>query len=94
MAKPASESMEIAASRDKRAISATFIIDLAGNFLSMQLIYWGKIDRSLPKVDFPKGFSLSAYPKHYGNAKETQNVTNEIIFTTRQICKGRIKTIV
>ena len=49
-------------SGDKRATTATFIIDLASNFLLMQLIYGGKTDRRLPKVGFPKGFSLSANP--------------------------------
>ena len=71
--KSTSKSVAIAASGEKRAITATFIIDLAGNFLLMQLIYGGKTDRRLPKVDFPKGFSLSANPKHYSNEKETQN---------------------
>ena len=66
-------SVAIAVSEEKRAITAMFIIDLAGNFLLMQLIYGGKTDRSLPKVDLPKGFSLSANPKHYSNEKKTQN---------------------
>ena len=52
---------------------------LAGKFLLMQLIYEGKTDRSLPKVDFSKGFSLSANPKHYSNEKETKKIINETI---------------
>ena len=59
MEKPASKSLETTASGDKRVITATFDIDLAGNFLSMQPTNWGRTDRSLPKVDFPKGFSQS-----------------------------------
>ena len=71
MEKPSSKSVELAGSGDKRAIPATFITDLAGNFLYMQLIYGVKKDRSLLKVHFPKGFSLSASPKQYSNGKET-----------------------
>ena len=44
----------------------------------MQLIYEGKTDRSLPKLDLPKAFSLSANRKHYSNEKEIQNITNEV----------------
>ena len=55
--KSASKSKAIARSGDKCTITATFIINLAANPPSpMQLIYGGKTDRSLPKVDFSKGF--------------------------------------
>ena len=74
MEKCASESVAITDSGDKRAITSTFIINLPGNFLPMQLIYGDKTDRSLLKVDFPKGFSLSVYPKHYSNEKETRKI--------------------
>ena len=73
MEKSASKSAAIAGFGDKCAITATFIINLAGNFLLMQLIYGSKADRSLPKVDFPKGFSLSANPKHCSSEKETKD---------------------
>ena len=72
MEKSASKSVAIAGSRVKLAITTMFIINLVGNFLPTQLIYGGKTDRSLPKIDFPKGFSLSANPKHYSNQKETK----------------------
>ena len=79
MEKSGSKSVTIAGSRDKRAITATFIIDLAGNFLPMQLIYGCKTDRGLPKVDFPKDFSPSANRKPYSNEKERQKIITEII---------------
>ena len=72
MEKSASKSVAIAGSRVKLAITTMFFINLVGNFLPTQLIYGGKTDRSLPKIDFPKGFSLSANPKHYSNQKETK----------------------
>ena len=64
MEKSASKSVAITGSGDKRAITTMFIINLAGNFLPMQLIYGGKTGRSLPKVDFPDGLSLRANLKH------------------------------
>ena len=79
MKKSASNSVATAGSGDKRAITATYIIDLAKNFDPMLLIYGDKTDRNLLKIDFPKGFSLSANPKHYNNEKETQKIINEII---------------
>ena len=45
----------------------------------MQLIYGGKTDRGLSEVDFPKGLSVSASPKHYSHEKETQKFIKEII---------------
>ena len=43
MEKVGKKSVAIVGSCDKRAITATFIIDFAGSFLPMQLIYGGKM---------------------------------------------------
>ena len=45
----------------------------------MQLIYGGKTNRSIPNVQFPRGFSLSANPKHYSNEGETKKIIIDII---------------
>ena len=45
----------------------------------MQLIYKGKTNQSLPKVDFPDGFSLSANKTHYSNEEEALKFIDEII---------------
>ena len=45
----------------------------------MQLIYDGKTPRSIPRVDFPSSFSLSANPKHFSNTEESIKVINEVI---------------
>ena len=58
-------------------MTATFTIILNGKFLSMQLIYGGKANQSLPKFGFPVGFSLCANPKHYSNTARVY--TKEII---------------
>ena len=81
MEKVLSKSVSITGSGDKRAITATFIIDLMGNFLPMQLIYGGKTERSIPKVNFLSGFSLSANPTHYSNEKERHKIIDEIILS-------------
>ena len=71
LAKKNSSSVTIAGSADKRSITATFSITLAGDFLPMQLIYWGKTDKSLPRYQFPDGFSLSINEKHFSNTNES-----------------------
>ena len=91
MEKSAIKFVAIAGFGDKRAITATFTISLAGNFFPMQLNYEVKIDRSLPKVDFTKGFSLSANPRHYSNEKETQKIINEIILPRVKSVREELK---
>ena len=38
---------------DKRQITGTFVVNLSGEFLPIQLIYTGKTDLCHPKVEFP-----------------------------------------
>ena len=45
----------------------------------MQLIYKGKTDQSLPKIQFPSGFTFSANLKHYSNEMESLKFLKEII---------------
>ena len=74
-----SKTVPIKGSTEKRIITATFTITLDGHFLPVQLIYGGKTSKSLPRVNFPKSFSLSANPKHYSNEQESIKVLEEII---------------
>ena len=60
----------ISGSADKRSITATFAEILDGSFLPFQLIYKGKTTQSLPKIDFPDGFSQSVNGKHFSNTQE------------------------
>ena len=62
MALKRSETVPIKRTTDKRMITATFTIILDGHFLPLQLIYGGKTSKNLPRVNFPKSFSLSANP--------------------------------
>ena len=79
MAKKGSASVTIEGSEDKRMITGTFAVTLSGRFLPIQLIYGGKTNQSIPKVSFPKGFSLSANPKHFSNTAESVKFFEEII---------------
>ena len=74
MAEKGSDSVPISGLSDKRSMTAIFTITLNGKFLPMQLIYRGKTNQSLPKFEFPVGFSLSANPKHYSNTAEFMNL--------------------
>ena len=79
MALKGSKNVPIFGSTDKRMITATFIITLDGKFLPPQLIYGGKTMKSLPRIEFPRSFSLSVNPKHYSNEHETKKVLQEVI---------------
>ena len=79
MAPKGSKTVRIKGSTEKRMITATFTTILDGHFLPVQLIYGGKTSKSLPRVNFPKSFSLSANPKHYSNEQESIKVLEEII---------------
>ena len=60
-------------------ITATFTINLDGNFLPIQLIYSGRTRKSIPTVKFLKRFLLSTNPKHYSNEEETLKHWKEVI---------------
>ena len=79
MAQKGSKTVPINGSTEKRMITVPFTITLDGHFLPVQLIYGGKTSKSLPRVNFPKSFSLSANPKHYSNEQESIKVLEEII---------------
>ena len=79
MAPKGSKTVPTKESTEKRVITATFTITLDGPLLPVQLIYGGKTSKSLPGVNFPKSFSLSANRKHYSNEQESIKVLKEII---------------
>ena len=60
-------------------ITATFTITLDRKLLPIQLIYGGKTRKSIPTVKFPRGYLLSANPKHYSNKEETIKHLKEVI---------------
>ena len=79
MAEKGLNSVPIFGLSDKRSTTATFTVTLNEKFLLMQLIYGGKTNQSLPKLEFPIGFSLPASPKHYSNTAKSIKLIKEII---------------
>lgn len=80
MAIHGSKSVPIAGLSDKRNITLTFVVPLAGELLPMQIIYAGKTKQSQPHgFAFPKGFSLTQNPKHWSNELETLKLIDEVI---------------
>ena len=73
------QSVTIEGSADKRSITGTFAISFNGDFLLMQLIYGGKPSQSLPRFEFPRGFSLSTNPKHFSNTEESLKCLKEVV---------------
>ena len=67
LAPKSSSTVPIKGVSHKRMIAGTFTISLDVQYLPIQLIYAGKTHRSIPKVNFPKEFSLSANPKHFSS---------------------------
>ena len=56
MARQGSKSVAIKGLTDKRNITLTLVISLAGEFLPLQIIYGGKTVASQPRgFNFPKG---------------------------------------
>ena len=51
---------------DKRRITAAFAGTLAGEFLPVQLLYLGKIERAIPITNFPEGFDIMEHPQSQG----------------------------
>ena len=79
MEKKGTQKVPISGIDDKRSITTIFSITIENKFLPMQLIYTGKMSQSLPKIQFPNGFSLSSNLKHYSNETESLKFFKEII---------------
>ena len=71
MEKKGTKNVSISGIDDKRSME--------NKLLPMQLIYKGKTGQSLPKIQFPSGFTFSANLKHYSNEMESLKFLKEII---------------
>ena len=65
---------------DKRQIAGTFVVNLSGEFLPIQLMYTGKTDLCHPKVEFPKGFDITHSPNHWANKEIVMSLLKKIVF--------------
>ena len=91
MAKRGETNVPIAGANDKRSITATFSITFDNKLLPMQLIYKGKTNQSLLKMDFPDSFSLSANKTHYSNEEEALKFIDEIILPHVQKERAKLR---
>ena len=76
MARSGSKSIPIKGLTDKRNITLTFVANLAGYFLPLQVIYGGKLP---PGFKFPTGFCLTQNPKHWSNEVETIKLIDNLL---------------
>ena len=74
LAEKSSKHVNIPGFTYKQAITATFWITPANDFLPM-----GKTAQSFPRFRFMDSFSLSANPKHFSNTEESLKLLDEIV---------------
>ena len=79
MTKRGETNVPIEGANDKRSITATFSITFNNKFLPVQLIFKGKTNQSLQKVDFADDVLLSASKTYYNNEEEVLKFIDEII---------------
>ena len=91
MAKRGETNVPIAGASDKISITATFSITFDNKFLHMQLIYKGKTNQSLPKVEFLDGFSLSADKTNNSKEEEALKFIDEIILPHVQKERAKLR---
>ena len=91
MAKRGETNVRIAGTNDKRSITAIFSMTFNNKLLPIQLIYKGKTNQSLRKVDFPDVFSLSVNKTHYSNEEEALKFIDEIILPHVQKRQAKLR---
>ena len=65
---------------DTRQIMATFGVSVVGESLPIQVIYGGKTKQSLPKLNFPKSFSVSLTENHGSITSKSVGFFMDIVF--------------
>ena len=73
-------SVPIANVDDKRQITATFCVNIVGDFLPVQLIYGGVTDKCHPKVKFPELFYITHSQNNWSNEDIVMEYLKKIIF--------------
>ena len=92
MAARGSKSVPIKGLSDKRNITLTFVVTLAGEFLPFQIIYTGKTNACHSRgVTFPQGFLLSQNPSHRSNEQETLKLIEGAIHPYVQKKRAELK---
>ena len=73
-------SVPIANVVDKRQITATFCVNIVGDFLPVQLIYRGVTDKCHSKVKFPESFHITHSQNHWSNEDVVMEYLKKVIF--------------
>ena len=73
-------SVPIANVDHKRQITASFCVNIVGDFLPVQLIYRGITDKCHPKVKFPESFHITHSQNHWSNKDIVMEYLKKIIF--------------
>ena len=66
------QQVKIAAMSDKCQMTLVVCGSLSGNVLPFQLIYQGRTAASMPKVNFPKEWHVTATENHWSNEEKTK----------------------
>ena len=74
-----SKMVEVAGINDKRQITAVYGGTMDGDFLPVQLVYQGKTEKCLPKVDFPSEWHITCTPNHWCNEKTVLDYVKVIL---------------
>ena len=84
-------SVPIANVDNKRQITATFCVNIVGDFLPVQLLYGGVTDKCHPKVKFPESLHVTDSQNHWSNKDIVMEYLKKNIFpnikSKRQVLK-------
>ena len=72
-------SIPIAKVDDKRQLTATFCVNIGGDFLRLQLIYGSVTDKYHPKVKFPESFHITHSQNHWSNKNIVMEYLKKLI---------------
>ena len=79
MEEQGSKTIPIVGLGDKRQITATVAVAMAGEMLPMQVLYTGKTKGCHPQYGFPAGFDVWHTPNHWANTETTIQLINNVI---------------
>ena len=79
MEKEGAQRVKLAGKDDKRQLTAVFGGSMAGDFLPLQLIYQGKTQQCIPKVDFSDDLHMIFSANHWSNEGTMTEYLEKII---------------
>ena len=80
MGQRGAQHVEITGLNDKRMITAVFCGTLTGDFLPIQLVYQGKMDRCHPKYNFLEDWHITHSPNHWSTEETMKDYLDHVVF--------------